>query len=312
MVDWSAHSAPKTGRDSIWIGHGRTAGGRATVSTFNPPTRALAFRHLLGVVGDAIAGARTVLVGFDFSFGYPEGFASCTARLGPATAAIPGPGETVRDPGPEGLPPWRHTWDLLSSRVTDGADNANDRFVVAERINRQTGRALFWGRPAGPRHFGLLALPVRREVPCGLQPNPCDALRIVERRAGPGIKSNFQLFGGVTVGSQVLLGVPYLSRLLRHFGDAAAVWPFETGFAADPLGSTTRVIVAEIWPSTFGLGRHGSLVRDEGQVVSVVRGCLAREATGWREWFCPPGVRDLGDRRRTAVVGEEGWILGVE
>jgi precorrin-8X/cobalt-precorrin-8 methylmutase len=37
MVDWSASSSPRTGRDSIWAGVRRRGAGRSVV--VNPPTR---------------------------------------------------------------------------------------------------------------------------------------------------------------------------------------------------------------------------------------------------------------------------------
>ncbi|MDA3007897.1 MAG: cobalamin biosynthesis protein CbiG, partial [Actinomycetota bacterium] len=71
MVDWSAASSPRLGRDSIWIAE-RTAGTAATAPV-NIPTRAAAMAALTDLV--MTTGDERVLIGFDFTFGYPTGTA---------------------------------------------------------------------------------------------------------------------------------------------------------------------------------------------------------------------------------------------
>src|SRR5262249_34139500 len=113
IVDWSAANQPKTGRDSIWI-CAVDRGGRERLVE-NPPTRYSA-RSLLGnLLSDARARGERVLLGFDFPFGYPAGFAG---RLGLNDA-----------------PPWRALWDEIASRLTDQENNKNDRFIVAAEFN---------------------------------------------------------------------------------------------------------------------------------------------------------------------------------
>src|SRR5437762_12862436 len=75
IVDWSAASQPKTGRDSIWI----CRLGADGESFCNPPTRHAAKGLLADMLAGASARGERVVVGFDFPFGYPAGFA---ARLG--------------------------------------------------------------------------------------------------------------------------------------------------------------------------------------------------------------------------------------
>jgi precorrin-8X/cobalt-precorrin-8 methylmutase len=98
IVDWSAASQPKTGRDSIWI----CRLGRDRESVSNPPTRHAA----KGMLADMLAGAsergERVLLGFDFPFGYPAGFA---ARLGLAGT------------------PWRALWDEIAGLLHDNENN---------------------------------------------------------------------------------------------------------------------------------------------------------------------------------------------
>src|SRR5262249_34114899 len=74
---------------------------------------------------------RATLVGFDFAYGYPRGFAR---SLGLQTHAL-----------------WRATWDYLASRIEDNERNQNNRFALAAAINQAiSGRAYpFWGCPTG-------------------------------------------------------------------------------------------------------------------------------------------------------------------
>lgn len=83
MVDWSAASVPRTGRDSIWVcWHG--ADGE---SLENPSTRHAAKALLAGRLAAAAARGERVLVGFDFPFGYPTGFAAPARPFRPALAS---------------------------------------------------------------------------------------------------------------------------------------------------------------------------------------------------------------------------------
>ena len=314
VVDWSASAVPARGRDSIWAAHWRARGrGPNRLDTANLATRSMAYGHVSAILARAARSARTVLVAVDFSLGSPAGFAACTAGLGGEWAAAP---------------PWARTWSLLSALVEDGPDNANNRFAVAERINRRTGTRLFWGRPRSARFEHLSALPPTDRVPAGLAPNPCPALRVTERLAGRGIRSNFQLFGGVTVGGQVMVGIPWLHRLLAQFRDLAVVWPFETGFTPDPIAgeppgpaigaavptSRPRFVFAELWPSAFDPAPPATarrVVRDEAQVVAAARACARRDAAGWAAWFDPAAAAALPAGQRTSVLDEEGWILGI-
>jgi hypothetical protein len=75
MVDWSAASSPRLGRDSIWIAQ-RTPDNRATAPV-NISTRAAAMAALTDLV--MTTGDERVLIGFDFTFGYPTGTADLIA-----------------------------------------------------------------------------------------------------------------------------------------------------------------------------------------------------------------------------------------
>ncbi len=287
MVDWSAAATPRVGSDSIWFARGSPGG---PVVTANWPTRVRAICALEEMLDSAMAERRRVLVGFDFAFGYPAGFAS---RLGTES------------------PTWERVWRYLASRIVDGDDNANTRFEVAAELNRKLGLAAFWGCP---RPLPGLS-PKLKVLPDCLAANPFPSLRQTDRVAGPGIRSVWQLYGGVTVGSQVLMGVPYLQRLRDRYRERLLIWPQQTGFVDNPLVTVegAQILMLEIWPTAlrpvYGVGS----VRDEQQVRWCTERCLQQQEApgGLGPWFAPRLAAELADTARAAAVDEEGWILGV-
>lgn len=79
IVDWSASNSPKTGKDSIWICDLGEAGD--PVST-NPSTRRQAEEQLRELLIKAADRGERVLIGFDFPYGYPRGFAAALGLEG--------------------------------------------------------------------------------------------------------------------------------------------------------------------------------------------------------------------------------------
>ncbi len=272
------------------------------MATANPPTRHRAFDHVAELLQGIVDRGQRALVGLDFSFGYPAGFAA-------AAGGMPTDRRTAV------LPPWRRTWDLVGSLIEDGADNTNNRFAVAELLNRRSGARLFWGRPVGPRFDGLERLPGRDVLPPDLRPNPLERFRLTERLAAGGIRSNWQLFGAGTVGGQVLMGLPWLARLVERFRRVAAVWPFETGLGSptgSPVGGAERQLwFAEMWPPRLAGSSPVGSVRDEWQVRTVASGCARWSAADWEAAWAPERLLDQRPEALAQVLEEEGWILGV-
>jgi hypothetical protein len=66
MVDWSANSTPKTGKDSIWMCVGNHVGPSAAE---NKSTREQAVEWIFEVTRGCVESGGRVLVGFDFPFG---------------------------------------------------------------------------------------------------------------------------------------------------------------------------------------------------------------------------------------------------
>jgi precorrin-8X/cobalt-precorrin-8 methylmutase len=283
MVDWSANSTPKRGRDSIWIADS------AKSRPVNPSTRAAAMELVCSIV-DESAGER-LLIGFDFSFGYPAGFAS--ALTGDPTAG------------------WAAVWAWLASAISDDERNRNDRLDVAAAVNERLagshGSAPFWGYPGRARTD---ALPRTRPVTY----RPFDEFRLAEHRVraeGHRPFASWQLAYPGSVGSQMMLGMRALELLRRdpRRGPRLRVWPFETGVgAASAVIDQGQVMLAEIWPSMFALRDGLHEVRDAAQVATMVADIAERDAAGCLvDWFDPP----LDDDERRVVLAEEGWTLGV-
>ena len=285
-VDWSANNKAKAGKDSIWscVGPDATAGVRSK----NHLTRRAAEAWLLDQLTAAVRKGERVLVGLDFPYSYPTGFA----------AALGVDGE-----------PWKGVWRYLARHVVDDERNVSNRFEIASDINVKLGRhAPFWGRPG---HLMLPHLPVRKEVTylSAREPGGLSEWREVEDqlyRRGAHPQSVWKLAYPGSVGSQTLVGIPMLQRLRDHdaLRTVSHVWPFEVLVPDFPIGSPA-IVHAEIWPSLLPFAHESGSCNDERQVRAVVR--------NWRqldkedrltESFAAPSESDPARL-------EEGWILGV-
>lgn len=284
IVDWSARSTPsppKPSPDAIWIG--ACVRGESEEPVYLR-TRAQAVDRLADRLAAERSAGRRVLVGFDFPFGYPRGFA----------AAVTG-----RDAA---LGLWVH----LKEIVRDGADNANDRFAAAARLNAQfPGEGPFWGRPE--------TLPLDGLSPYfkGGRGHGLPERRIVEERV-PGTKTCWQLNGAGSVGGQVLTGLPALERLRRdaRIADDVAVWPFETGLRVPEAG----IVLAEIYPSLLRGAIRAAMTKGAISDAVQVRVTAAAYAALDRQGALAPlfeASGDLGAEEAGIVAREEGWILGV-
>ncbi|MEL7481335.1 MAG: hypothetical protein AAGJ29_07225 [Pseudomonadota bacterium] len=133
MVDWSAASKPVTGPNSIWVGIlAKDARLKPAFTAVNPKTRLDATKFLSEMIGKLNSRGDRVLLGFDFSLGYPAGTAAALG-LDLADAA-----------------PWQAMHTYLAGRMKDKADNTNPRFAVAAGMNYtiSKGPFPFWGAPA--------------------------------------------------------------------------------------------------------------------------------------------------------------------
>ncbi|MEL7345227.1 MAG: molybdopterin-binding protein, partial [Pseudomonadota bacterium] len=211
MVDWSGGNdrGPTPVKDAIWSAIWRRSGAEAARYHRNRD----AVEGYLGDVIDAeLAAGRRILLGFDFPFGYPAGFAEAVTGT----------------PDPLAL------WDWFERELQD-SPKSNNRFELAGALNRR-----FPG--VGPFWFNATKADIP-ELP--RKGNDRTDHHLPERRAVEDLESAafsvWQMGGAGAVGGQVPSGLAVLSRLRRRFGADVAVWPFER--------ADKPVVLAEVWPS---------------------------------------------------------------
>ena len=265
VADWSAGRAGprRPSKDSIWLGLNRE--GREEEPIYCR-SRIEAEARIADLIATEQAAGRRLLATFDFPFGYPKGFARIvTGADDPLTL-----------------------WDWLEARIEDSETGENNRFDVASAMNRLfDGPGPFWGKPDRDlwpdvpyRKEGITFYP-------GAERRTCD-------HAAKAASSCFQLFYNPTVGSQVLMGLPVLSRLRRLPG--VAVWPFEP-WADAP------VVLAEVWPGLIEPAVKAvpkDEIRDRVQVRLLAQ-ALAR---------LPEGELHAMMTNLPPEAAEEAWILG--
>ena len=246
VVDWSAAStlSPKRpSKDAIWIGIVRHG---AQPETIYCRGRQEAEDRLADIITQEQAAGRRLLLGFDFPFGYPHGFARRVAGSDDPLVL----------------------WDWLAARITDTADNVNNRFDVAEEINAKfDGPGPLWGKTHKDRWPGVPYSKKSVSFDVVAEKRRCD---IVAKAAS----SCFQLCYHPTVGSQILTGLPMLSRLRRL--EHVAVWPFQNTEAS-------KTVLVEIWPGLIEdavrAAEDVAHVRDAKQVALLAQ-ALSRVAPG--------------------------------
>ena len=177
---------------------------------------------------------------------------------------------------------------------------------------------MFWGCP--PARAGPHLTPKRPTDPV----HPLPRRRTVEQRI-PSAQEAWKLYTAGSVGSQTLLGLPWLARLLKdpRLTGQFARWPFETGFPPAPLNPLRKktpgvffsasLIVAEIYPrlveSSADPRPTTNLPRDAVQVTTLSQALADQARRGTlAPWFACPVNLDPADT--AAAVAEEGWILG--
>jgi len=293
IVDWSAAARPVTGANSIWVGWLTEATNeKRKFARENPRTRREARTLIETLALDLISRGKRVLIGFDFAMGYPAGTA---ASLGL---------DTSQDPA------WKAMHLFLSQTIEDHADNSNNRFEFAARLNAVMTSAPhpFWGAPASKASPTLSATKGDFNQSGSLPEH-----RLSERwirtqfRAHP--KSVWQLLGAGAVGSQSLLGIPTVSYLRARM-PGAQIWPFETGF--QPMTSkrleNTSCVLAEIYPSTVPITPRTGEILDELQVRMLSERLESLDSAGsLGDAFDFPN--SISDRELHKIIDEEGWIL---
>jgi hypothetical protein len=292
MVDWSANNSPKRGKDSIWYCFLERIAGTTQITTLeNPPTRHLAYAQIHALLLDLAHRRRHTLVGFDFPYGYPRGFAQALKINSPS--------------------PWQAAWNLLSSRILDDENNRSNRFEAAAELNAALSAQPFpfWGCPANKQQKYLSSKHRIRHQP-GMLPE----FRFTERHNGTGSpQPAWKLSYPGSVGSQALLGIPHVHRL-RFYPTLSAisqVWPFETGFQLTPRTHRAwQILQAEIYPSINTWPPDPTECKDQAQVRGLAHYFAQQDETGHlATLFAPPTGFSAAELHH--ITTEEGWILGV-
>ncbi|MCW5756519.1 MAG: hypothetical protein KIT54_04705 [Phycisphaeraceae bacterium] len=272
--DWSAAKGrkPEPGEDRCWLAW-RTR-EEASPDPEYMPTRLEAEARVLELL--LTHKAARALVGFDFAIGYP-----------------------LAENGQPVLPIGRDLCAMLAGRISDDASGVNNRYEVAQDLNalirERTGapHGPFWGRPKELTQ--LTGLPMGREGPTGVPPfRAVDGLARGVGGARP--QSPWKLAGIGSVGSQSLMGLPTIHRLLidPRLAPRAHLWPFEP--APDRPDRADAITIAEIYPSLFPQRAPTHWYKDARQVSD------SRDAM----WEMPTLEMPVHERAKS-----EGWIVGV-
>jgi hypothetical protein len=295
-VDWSAKSVPSSNKpsaDAIWVGK-KTCKDEET-REFYFRTRFECEKFLANELCDAVDCGERVLIGYDFDFGFPTGFASSLGYVGNL--------------------PWKFIWDKISNMIEDDTTNRNNRFEVAASINKEIAgsdtNGPLWGCPAGQSYDGLFpkspAYPFKSTNGILL-----GRRRVCEKRESQA-QPVWKLIGSASVGGQSLVGIPVINRL-RHVEklvDLSRIWPFETGFDSKVLfDGSARVVHVEIWPGLLSsILDKSCVVRDQAQVRATVNWLFETDKAKRLAWlFTPPNW--LTNLELTAAAMEEGWVIG--
>ena len=291
IVDWSARSTPSPARptkDAIWW-------AAAKDGVVDEPayarTRHDAVERMADLIATELDADRHVLIGFDFPFGYPAGVARHLTGEASALAL----------------------WTWLAARIEDTKDNANNRFAVAAEINRTyPGVGPFWGNTTQKKgkEWPYPDIPGKSRLRTCRESHPPER-RIADSHA-KGAKTVWQLAYAGSVGSQVLLGLPPLKRLVEHplMEGRLAVWPFDTGLRAPEA----QAVIAEIYPSLL---RNEVRERmNEGEIPDAAQVRVNAEAFARLDLqggFAPlfEGAPYLDAEERRIIETEEAWILGL-
>ncbi|MEH6404545.1 MAG: hypothetical protein V7750_14295 [Sneathiella sp.] len=221
-----------------------------------------------------------VLLAFDFPFGYPTG-----SKIGGGRRAA----------------------ELLSQHLTSSDTDKNNRFEVADILNRKMFDAPgpFWGHPKAMTFQNLTW-----SKPAFLH-DGFKEWRHAEhhlKAAGHRIMNVWQLLGQGSVGSQTLTGLAALYDFSQkvEIKERISFWPFDTDWDR----SLDGIILAEVWPSLNDYNQVDHPIKDARQVLACLDALLQQNKENEiRPLFAAPMC--LNEEERAQCLREEGWILSV-
>lgn len=282
MTDWSAKDEPgpqhkkpdKTKKDNIWIAEGAVEGGKLKVVETYCRTRARAVAHLQERIAHHLKQGKRVFAGFDFAFGFPQGFAKLLT----------------------GKNDWQPVWQYLAEHIQDDELNENNRFAVAAQINAAIpGPGPFWGLPRNIEVEHMTSTsPWKGANHLEYKGTTMNRLRHTDAQT-KGTQEVWKLYGAGSVGGQTLTGIPAVWRLRKAPGiDAhARIWPFEISMTKkEDLAKKPLVVFAEAFPGAVeatvkDLERNDrEAPRDQLQVRAMAMNLHQADSAGKLfEWF---------------------------
>lgn len=288
VVTWSAASKPNQGNDSIWIA-AETPDARMKLQkmSVNPDTRAKAAEQLSAAIDRLMKRGDKIILGLGFPLGFPAGTAE---KLGLAS---------------EEKPDWKVLQDFITKEMKDKADNTNNRFALAARMNRlmSDGPFPFWGCQKKDELTTLSVKKSREHKESDLA-----EFRVTETIAPSSSSSVWKLSYGSATGGLALTGIPLVAKLRESFGAEMALWPFETGFS-DLSDHPAQLVVAEVNPETISRTIPASNHKSQKVTESLVESIAERDSRGALAGdFDQPGRVLSPDKLEKALL--EGWILG--
>ncbi|MFN4184407.1 MAG: hypothetical protein ACK4M6_06440 [Hyphomonas sp.] len=294
MVDWSAAAKPSLGANSIWIGIlAKDARLKLQYRGVNIDTRLKARAFIEDMVAKLRKRGDKVLIGFDFSLGFPAGTA---AALGLNTSS---------------QAPWAATYAHLATKLKDKADNSNARYAIAAGLNYaiSKGPFPFWGAPTRDVVSTLSATRPDYSGAALAEYRTCENY-LKEKKLGQP-KSVWQLAYTGSVGSQTLTGIPHV-HALRQTWPTSRIWPFELPTEPLTAGSLEGidVVMAEIYPALVKAKPEKGEVADEAQVRQIARHYADLDEKGGLPAAFST-AKSLSPEQNQHVIEEEGWILGV-
>ncbi len=266
FVDWSASAKPTKNKNSIWIGCCQSdgeersfnadltgyVGGKKIVDNWNnilrnfqkkekflknsfvanPPTRKAALDFIKQILEQ---DKKKTLIGFDFGFGYPhQAYGTEEKTLGGC---------------------WKCLWEKLTSLYSEDDQEIDNKgrphYKLVDQWNSGKKGLFFWGKPNNIKGSLDNVKTVECDAKARREDAKVDNFRITDKRVRwSGVKSLWQLYGAGSVGSQTLLGIPYVEELRRCFGEKVRVWPFETNFGKNLKGF--NILICEVHFAAIG------------------------------------------------------------
>ncbi len=290
FVDFSASAKPSPknpSADCLWVAC-KHQQEKATTHYFR--TRHKAFNFICITLENLIRNGNKVFAGFDFPFAFSHPLIKTKSQT-----------------------PWLENWELLFGLISDNESNGNNRFEIASVINSNLGGEYpgpFWGCPKAKTNNFLNSKSPK--FPYELSKEIfISRLRLAEQRL-PGTQEAWKLYGIGSAGSQGLVGIPYLMRLKKKWGNKIKVWPMETGFTKNPTDKA-EIVLAEVWPSILKKNdssrKNEKLIKDQAQVLELANWASQLDQKDkLEEYFNTPP--SLSVQEFIQCISLQGWIFG--